>query len=304
VRRHSARLVRARRVCLTAIAVLLASAARTPLAAQSRDTTVRLGGTAVVDVTLRTGRLVVRGIEGPTGAVRGGGRDYQLRPSGVGMVVNGRGAESERGSPLELDLPRGVRLVVNTMSADVDLRDLRGDVDVRTMTGDVRGDALSGRVFVETLSGNVDVVGAITQLRASTVSGDVITRGTVGRIDVRTTSGDIDLRGGATSQVTVQSMSGDVQFDGALADDARVQIGTHSGNVSVRVPESARGQLELSTVTGELDAGGPLTLMPGDLAGARRGRATQRYQFNGGGAMQLDISTFSGDVRLVRGTRP
>jgi hypothetical protein len=286
-----------------AIAGALLSPIVSSAGAQTPDTTVRLSGNAVVDITLRTGRLVVRGVEGVTGAVRGGGRDYQLRPSGVGIVVNGRDRDTDRGGPLELDVPRGVRLVVNTVSADVELYDVRGDVDVRTMTGDVRGDGLSGRVIVEMLSGDVGLSGTITQLRATTVSGDLRLRGLGGTADIKTTSGEVDIVGDRIGRLGFESISGDLRLDGALADDAQVRISTHAGDVTWRMPAEAKGRLELSTVSGELSAGGPLTLMPGDVADSRRGRAARRYEFNGGGAMQLDISTFSGDVRILRGIR-
>jgi DUF4097 and DUF4098 domain-containing protein YvlB len=274
------------------------------LEAQARDTTVRLAENAVVDVTWRTGRLLVRGTDGRTGTVRGGGRDYQLRSSGVGIVLTGREGD-RRGDDrtLELEVPRGVRLVVNTVSANVDVRDVRGDVEFRTTSGDLVAEGLGGRVIAESISGDLEVGGTISTMRVVTVSGDIRARGVRGDVDVRTTSGDVRLTTERSPRLQVQSISGDVQIGGVLHDEARVQVNTHSGDVALRLPAGARGRLELSTIRGELDAGGPLTLLPGEVSSTRRGRNSRRYEFNGGGAMQLDISTFNGNVRIVRENR-
>lgn len=280
-----------------AVALLL-PASRLP----AQDSTLRLGENAVVDITLRTGQLIVRGVDRPTGAVRGGGRNYQIRPSGVGIVVNER-SRGDDDRPLELDLPRNVRLVVNTASADIDLRDLRGDVEVKTMSGDLVADNLSGRLIVETLSGDVDVVGTLTQLRANTVSGDVQVRGVRGDVDLNTTSGNMRVSGDRMGRVVGESISGDFVIDGGLTDDARVQLRTHSGDITVRLPASPRGSVDLTTINGDFDAGGPMTLLPGEVSGSGSRRSTRRYELGSGGPLRLDFSTFNGDVRLIRGIR-
>jgi hypothetical protein len=270
----------------------------------ARDTTVRLSSGAVVDITMRTGRIIVRGVDGSTGSVRSGGNDYRVRSDGVSLAVTAReGEDNERERPFELDVPRGVRLVVNTTSADVDIRDITGDVEVRTVNGDLRLDGISGRLYVDTFNGDVFVTGAPGPVRIVTVSGDAQVRGARGDVELRTTSGDLLIAGSALSRLTMASISGDLHVDGSFTESASVQVSTHSGDITLRVPDTARGRLELSTSNGKLTTAGPLTLMPGDVSGARRGRSTRRYEFGGGGALHFDITTFSGDVRFLRGIR-
>ncbi|AMW05642.1 hypothetical protein GEMMAAP_14180 [Gemmatimonas phototrophica] len=282
------------------------------LQAQSRDTTVRVTGSAVVDVTVRTGKLVVRGVDGSTGSVRGGSSNYELRSTGVSLTLvsrddTRRNARADRDeSTIELDVPRGVRLVVSTLSADVDVRDIGGSAEIRTTSGDIQLTDVSGRAIVETISGDVRTTGSGALLRVTTVSGDLRVREARGELDLHTTSGDVSVSGERIGRFAVESMSGDIQFDGLFTTDARVQVSTHSGDVTLRVPDGARGELSLSTYNGELTAGGPLTLLPGESSSARRGRNTRRYAFGTGQApgVLLDITTFTGDVRLVRGVRP
>lgn len=270
----------------------------------SRDTSITLPATAVVDITHRTGHVIVRGIDGTTGSVRGGGSRYQLRTTGVGLTVNARedGRRRSDDGPLELDVPRGVRLLVNTATGDVTLRDLTGDVEVHTATGDVSVQNITGRVIVESLSGDVDVMGTPTAVRVTTASGDVTVRGLRGELEAHSTSGTVRVDGPRITRALVENFSGDVVLEGSLDPNARLQLRTHNGDIVVHVPTDAKGQLELSTINGELTGAGPITLLPGDIP-SRGGRSTRRYEFNGGGPLQLDISTFNGDVRIVRGIR-
>lgn len=301
---------------LVPLALLLAVSAvpAAVLQAQSRDTTVRMTSSAVVDVTVRTGKLVVRGVDGSTGRVRGGSSNYELRSTGVSLTLESRD-DARRGretrddrdeSTIELDVPRGVRLVVSTLSADVDIREIGGSVEVRSTSGNVQLTDVPGRAIVETIAGDVRATGSGTLLRVTTVSGDLRVREARGELDLHTTSGDVSVSGERIVRFAAESMSGDIQFDGLLTTDARVQISTHSGDVTVRLPDGARGELSLSTFTGELIAGGPLTLLPGESSAARRGRNVRRYALGSGQGpgLLLDITTFTGDVRLVRGVRP
>jgi hypothetical protein len=289
--------------------LLLCLLAAGPAQAQSRDTTLRLASDAVVDVTVRSGRLVVRGVDGTTGTVRAATNDYQLRSTGVTLTLAARdGDRRGDGRAVELDLPRGVRLVVSTISGDVDVRDINGGIDVRSTSGDVQLTQVGGRIIVETISGDVSITGG-NQLRVNTVSGTMRLRESGGDISLHTTSGDMSVSGSGITRFEAESMSGDVQLDGQLEATARVQVNTHSGDVTLRLPDNARGRLELSSVSGDLSPGGPLTLLPGELSGRGRGRSTRRYEFgpgsteSGSRGLQIDVRTFNGDVRLVRAPR-
>ena len=285
----------------------------TPLRAQG-DSSFAVARNAVVDITLRTGRLVVRGSSATTGAVRGRSGDYQLRTTGVGVTLdasqelrsnrsNSRTAGRRNDATLELDLPRNVRLVISTASADVDVSGIDGDVEIRTTSGNVGLDNIGGRLTLETLSGDIRLDGRSGPARVTTMSGDITLRGVRDEANVHTTSGDVILGMERAARVDVESISGDVTFDGSTTDDARLQIDTHSGDVTLRLPESARGSIDLSTYSGDMTASGSLTLMPNSLTSSRSERAVRRYEIGGGGSARFTISTFTGDVRVVRGNR-
>lgn len=301
-------------VPLGALLLLPLAGGVSPLQAQG-DSSFVVARDAVVDITLRTGRLVVRGGSATTGAIRGRSGDYQLRTTGVGVTVDAsedmRSSRSSRPSrtasrrndaTLELDLPRNVRLVVSTASADVDISGIDGDVEIRTTSGDISLDDIGGRLTLETLSGDILLGGRSGPARVTTMSGDITMRGVRDEANVHTTSGDVMLGMDRAARVEVESISGDITFDGNTTDDARLQITTHSGDVTLRLPENVRGSMDVSTFNGDMTASGSLTLMPNSLS-SRSERAVRRYEIGGGGSTRFTISTFSGDVRVVRGNR-
>ncbi|WP_373059617.1 DUF4097 domain-containing protein [Gemmatimonas sp.] len=299
---------------LGALLMLPLAGAASPLLAQ-RDSSFAVARNAVVDITVRTGRLVVRGGSATTGAIRGRTGDYQLRTSGVGVTLEAsddmRSTSSSRSgsrrddATLELDLPRNVRVVISTASADVDVSGIDGDVEIRTTSGDIGLDDIGGRLTLETLSGDIRLGGRSGPARVTTMSGDITLRGVRDDVNVHTTSGDVMLGMDRAARVEAESISGSITFDGSTTDDARLQLTTHSGDVTLRLPESARGSIDVSTFNGEMSASGAgsLTLMPSSLTPSRNDRAVRRYEIGGGGSTRFTISTFNGDVRVVRGTR-
>lgn len=296
--------------------LLLLGGAWVPLSAQQRvrDTTVEMTRTSVVDVTLSSGNVIIRGISGTTGSVRGLRSDQRVRSTGVALTVAGRADDDDDRSSrtrsrarnrdaLEIDVPRGVRVVVNTRSGDVEVQDFTGELEVYSQSGTQRLHEVRGRVIAESLSGDVTITGAPTSVRLTTVSGDIAIRGARGEVEVHTTSGDIRIDEALLSRLMVEAMSADVDFDGSFTEDARVQLSTHSGDIVLRLPDTLHGRIDVSTVSGKLTAGFPMTLAPGNFTSTGRGRSARRYQMGNGGPLQFDITTFNGDVRILRGNR-
>ena len=288
-------------------------------AQSSDDTTFAVPRHAVIDITLRSGRLVVHGTDRNTAELRANDQRYELRSTGVGVTLAARedrgrdfGTRPEsrdardRDGRLELSVPRGVRLVISAGSADVDVRDIAGDVEVHSLSGDIALRAIGGHAMVESLSGEVRLTDGAGDTRVSTMSGDITLRGVRGSANVHTTSGTVALSMVRPAAVEVESTSGDIVFDGDPTDDARLRLTTHSGDVILRIPEATRGVIEVSTFNGEMQSNRPLMLTSGVIGNFNRTptrveRGTRRYEFGGGGSARFIVTTFSGDVRFDRG---
>lgn len=314
--------IRTRRTATTLALALSAGVMLAPVhrAQAQQDTSFAVARDAVVDVTVRGGRVVVRGTDGNTGTVRGGDGQYRLRSTGVGVSLTNRDNDSDidgrrdmrvrardrdnGDAPLMLELPRNVRLVLSTLSADVDVSDISGSVEVRTRSGEITLENIGGRLIVETISGTVRLSNVAGAARVNTVSGDVVMRGVREEVRVNTTSGDLRMVLDRATRIEAQSVSGDVRVEGQLMPDAQLQVITHSGDIVLRGSDDIRGTLQFSTFNGELSAGSRLVMLPGSDTASRRERASQRYQLGSGGAMRLVLSTFSGDVVITRSAQP
>ena len=306
-----------------ACAVTTSPLALSRLAAQSTqttapDTTFQVARDAVIDITVRTGRLVVRGEDRGAAELRTNGARYELRSSKVGVTLGVREASDQRrgnrqganrrsdDADIELIVPRAVRLVIHGTSSDVSVANVSGDVEVSIVSGDVETRALGGRAIIETMTGDVRMTEGVGDVRVTTASGDVSAAGVRGSIEVAATSGSVTLSGERLGRVEVELVSGDIDVTGALADDARLQLATHSGDVILRLPESAAGQLDVTTYSGSV-RGGTMTMMPPvarSFNGEPRDSGARRYEFGGGGNARIIVSTFSGDLSILRGARP
>lgn len=325
--------------CVSAVPTSSLRAQRNDSDIPTADTLFNVARNGVIDITMRSGRLVVRGSDRSTAELRANGTQYQLRSSGVTVMLtlneeNGRRSArastrsstrsaSASGSNRRSDdsdvlllVPRNVRLMINGRTSDISVASVSGDVEIDGYTGDIELESLGGRAIVETVSGDIKVTGGVGDFRATTVNGDIVASGIRGTIDVSTTSGNVTLGADRATRVQVDASSADIIFDGSLGDDARLQFTTHSGDVSLRLPESAGGLLDVSTFNGDVSAG-VLTLLPspenvvrgfaGSGAGAHAGShaksMSRHYEFGGGGTARISISTFNGDVTIRRGAR-
>ncbi len=167
---------------------------------------------------------------------------------------------------VELTVPRGTALDLDTSSGDVGVVGVGGTVRVHTASGDV---ALSDAraVDVHTASGDVALHAVDGEMRVHTASGDVLAdaRGEASVVDLETTSGEVRWTGlcRAGCRLDARSTSGDVA------------LGFASGSGFAVRYETASGDLDDALHTGVLAAShGTTAGRFGDAAGAVSVRTT------------------------------
>ena len=185
---------------------------------------------------------------------------------------------------LELQVPAGLAVRVNTASGDVRAASLAGAIGVTVASGDVSLSDLRGPATVQTVSGDVELE-RVAGARVRTTSGDV-SAGGVGPLDCTTVSGDIEVKG-ARDSLALGSESGDLTVEDAPAG---IRARSTSGELVVR---GACGRVALETTSGEIHTRlrGPLrsaviTSTSGDVG----------TDLVAGLGAQLDASTVSGSI--------
>lgn len=132
-----------------------------------------------------------------------------------------------------------------------------------------------------------------TTLDVKTFSAPVTIDGVIGPHVVTGFSGDVRLAGVA-GPTRVKTFSGNVNVRAAAWQDGdTVDINTFSGDVDLRLPEGARGDLTFNSFSGRFDSSLPVTLQTSS-------KRDFRGQLNGGGATGFRLKTFSGSVTIAR----
>jgi len=186
------------------------------------------------------------------------------------------------------DLFAGCRL--NTASGEIEISGCQGENHLSTASGDVTASGCTkASLKINTASGDIEVNDCSGELSFQTVSGDV-SLSTAGDLQGQTVSGDIDIQMEKTGQIKVRSTSGDIQFQGPVAEGSTAAMATVSGDVSVDLGQNSSAAIEASTVSGEIDC-------EMDLAGLRQGSRSLSGKL-GGGQGSLSVKTVSGDITI------
>lgn len=302
----------ARPSLLAVLVVLLAStfsAASTPQG--TFEKTFQVNGPVDLEVQSRSGDIIVRG--GPPGAVTVRGKIFV----GDHWLFGGRHADvsdieqhppiRQDGNSIHIDylntrdvsvdyeiiVPADTTIRTHSGSGDQTIEGTQGNVEIQSGSGDLKLSRLTGQIRLQTGSGDV---------RAHEISGPV--RGGAGSGDIEleeTGSGDIDLHTGS-GNITARGIQGAFRGDAGSGDitaegkqTGTWEIHTGSGNVHVRLPADAAFDANVSTSSGTLDVGMPITMTV-------QGRVQEtRKQIEGkvrGGGPLLTVRTGSGDIHI------
>lgn len=203
---------------------------------------------------------------------------------------------SADGTRLTLRVPQRCALEAEGVSCDVTAGGLLGSVAISTVSGELtlRGEPAS--VSFASVSGDVDVEIDTARLEIETVSGGVRARGKLARIEVATVSGDVRVETGALRDFEFNAVSGQLILTADPADDASWTIDAHSGDVVLRLPAKLDASFDISAFSGDIDDGyGHKAERTSKHAPGHELRFTE-----GKGGARIEISVFSGNVKIVK----
>ena len=113
------------------------------------------------------------------------------------------------------------------------------------------------------------------------------------RLDIKTFSAPVIVVGVSASQ-HIDGFSSDVTVESSeFGEGNDLDINTFSGDVHLRLPQSAKGNIDFNSFSGSFESDLPVTLNTSS-------RRNFRGALNGGGAGDFRLKTFSGDVTIRR----
>ena len=197
---------------------------------------------------------------------------------------------------LDIRVPAGASLDINTVSADIGVQGVRGAQRLEAVSGDVTTAAYSEQLDVRTISGDavVNGTGGTARVEVESVSGDVTVRGVDGELEAQSVSGNVELDLGTATRLKLETVSGSVKASLTLAGDARFDAESVSGDVDVRFAKPVNGEFEFETFSGNIEnCFGPKAERKSKYAPGTELRFTQ-----GSGGARVSIDTLSGTISI------
>jgi DUF4097 and DUF4098 domain-containing protein YvlB len=196
---------------------------------------------------------------------------------------------------LRLQLPRGISLEMESISADITVDGMdNSGILASSVSGDINIVADTERLELESVSGDVTFAGKAPRVSLETVSGEVDAQGVEGEIRVTTVSGDLVLLGGAISLGRFETVSGDLEVNLRVSDGGRLSADSMSGDVILVLPGTQQAEFSAQTYSGEIRTDfGVVSKDPGSI-----GRNLDFTTGNNGASIRIE--SFSGDARLKK----
>jgi hypothetical protein len=267
------------------------------------DTTVTLDRGGTLSVSVHSGRVSVTGGPGSSVRIRGtmdrDGARIRARSNSVSVSADEWDHHTGNSVDLDITVPIGTRVVMEGASAPFSVRGVKGEVVIESMSGRAEVADAEGSVRVETISGDITVSGNDGSLRAETVSGRVRITDIEGDVTAESVSSPIEITKAVSRMVRVESVQGSVTYDGTIDPAGSYSLATHAGALTLAVPADAGATVQLETFSGTVDSDFPVTLESG---ASRLGRESE-FEFRiGNGRSRIILETFSGDIRIQRGS--
>jgi len=281
----------------------------TAWAGTSIDQTRPLNADGLVSVENIKGRIVVRTWTQPqvriTGTLGEGTEKLQVEgdaralhiavkyPEGHGWNLWSNGNRAEP-SVIEVTMPRGASLDLDSVSADIDVQQVAGRrISSQTVSGNTRITASSpGDVHAESVSGDVFMRITTAKTSVETVSGDIdVQGGLTGDVSLESISGGIRLSAGRLGNLSLDTVSGDghVKFD--LNPDGVAKLEALSGDLGLDLPATASARLHVETFSGSIRS-------PVGTVRKEDGPGRTLDTRLGDGQARINVDTFSGDVSI------
>ncbi len=185
--------------------------------------------------------------------------------------------------------PRRATFALKSVSADIIGQDVSGWF--YSVSGNIRLAGTARSVDAESITGSLDFNISAPAVRAHAGEGHILVRGSPQDVDAATVGGTISIATPTILRGQFSTVSGDIQYAGALAAAGIFDFSTHSGDIDLALPEATSASLALSSIAGPIENGfarvRPTSASPRSMK-VRLGR----------GDAQVAARTFKGTIRF------
>ncbi len=200
----------------------------------------------------------------------------------------------EQDANLTLHVPKGVRLIVDTVSADIAVSGVRGEQNLQSVSGEVGTQSFDAPVSATAVSGEITIAGNGGKAAVTTenVSGSSTVSGIRGSYHGEVVSGEIQASIAKVERLDVSTVSGEIVVIAELTPMARVDMGSVSGSVSLKIRPPVNADFDIESFSGSIEnCFGP---KPRDTSKYTPGSELSFTQ--GSGGARVEIQTLSGEI--------
>ena len=273
-----------------------------PLAAQKKiERRIPLGMEGAFRVMNMVGSVVIHGWNKDTVLVRGtlapgdqfyAGGGY----TGAKMFIESVNEHDPKPTNLEIWVPARIRLWVKTATANIEVQGVDGGLDLYTVSATIDVTGSPRELNAEAVDGDIHIAGSPTWLRAKSASGAITFRGGSSDAGISTVSGPVKIEGGVFERTKVETVTGNVSFNGRLDRSGTFDFDTHSGSIDIAVPDKTSASFSVASIAGTITNNVSRTIpSPGRFG---RGSELTTEIFDGGA--KVSVRTFKGPVTLRR----
>jgi len=291
------------RYAVIATSALLATPAAQ--AVQNIDRSLPTGATPSIEISNVQGRVTVAAwdqqVVKVTGTIENDQTEFEFSGDQRHVVIKVRRESnkvhhSKDDAILDIKVPAGASLDINTVSADIDVQGVRGEQRLEAVSGEITTAAYDEQLDVRTISGDavINGTGGKARIDVQSVSGGVTVRGVDGEVEAQSVSGNVELDLGTVTRLSLETVSGNLKASLTLASDARLDAESVSGHVDVRFAKPVNGEFEFETFSGNIEnCFGPKAERKSKYAPGTELRFTQ-----GSGGARVSVDTLSGTISI------
>jgi len=176
------------------------------------------------------------------------------------------------GSDLQVFVPRNSNVVIKGVSTDLEVQDVQGGlragsvsgevvvsdvakrIDLSSVSGDVILSSANGRISARTVSGEIEASDSNGSGTYHSVSGSITVRGSGAELDLETVSGEIIVTLQKFTDLTGNTVSGDIEISGDLQSEGKrkgnVRLESVSGTVELSIDDDTDARFDIETGSG------------------------------------------------------
>ncbi len=200
------------------------------------------------------------------------------------------------GSQLTIKVPKTVKLSADTVSANLQLTDIKGELELNTISGNISAEAVDGKIQLETVSGMIQDTDSQGEISYRLVSGDLTSQSRAEKVTIEQVSGEVNANLSVAKEVTLKTVSGDVQI--SLAKNlTKANLDSVSGDIMLTFVDMPDASFDLN--------GGP----SGKINNALTQDKPEKQKYaprselvfqTGSGAAKVKMNTISGELTLKK----